>query len=56
MNGILAGVTVALKQSVPETELKLLMLSIKVKVRFSRGAGFGVVAQEMLTLEMFNFL
>ncbi|CAB3991222.1 transmembrane 115-like [Paramuricea clavata] len=31
MNGILAGVTVALKQSVPETELKLLMLSIKVK-------------------------
>ncbi len=35
MNGILAGVTVALKQSVPETELKLLMLSIKVKVSFA---------------------
>ena len=34
MNGILAGVTVALKQSVPETELKLLMLSVKVKVSF----------------------
>jgi hypothetical protein len=33
MNGILAGVTVALKQSVPETELKILMLGVKVKVR-----------------------
>jgi hypothetical protein len=34
MNGILAGVTVALKQSVPETELKILMLGVKVKVSF----------------------
>ena len=32
MNGILAGVTVALKQSVPDNDLTVFMLSIKVKV------------------------
>lgn len=32
MNGILAGITVALKQSVPETEIKLFVISIKLKV------------------------
>ena len=33
MNGILAGVTVALKQSVPDKEINVLMMSVKVKVR-----------------------
>lgn len=32
MNGILAGVTVALKQSVPDNELKVFVLGVKVKV------------------------